>query len=866
MMKKLLAWFFAAVAFLLVATARRQAAGEEGLYTAVMSNGERVTGGHLAGWGNSDQPTINGRPLHNLANPIRWLRRETTDQPALPTAYLEMVGGDVMPGRAIGLGASSTLQEGELPTYLLVEPTTPVNPPDGAPRATVRILTRWLRRIVWQRRSHDQYEPSTLFFKDGRQLAFRSIRFRGDAVSVLSDNGRREVPLAELAELHMPRMDWWNAYFEQVALLTPDCKLRLMRLQTLDGLQATVSPDRVQVLPWGDQNNQDFWYQAVQPAWSMDALFLRHVRILMRQFFGPHEVPLSMIEPTQTRLRSAMAVGWRPQFDRNVQGGPLISGGKEFGWGLGTQAYTEMDFPLPACAVSFRSTVGLDRVVGSGGCARAIVYAQKAEGQPLYRSDHLIGSEKVADTGVLPLNAGVPDAHLVIVSHPDSSDRPAGADPLDIRDVVDWLEPQLNLDLNKVRAEVRNRLQRLLPGLEGWTVAGGEEGRMAFASRWDAVSKSFHFEFRPETAAVTLTRSIRVEPDQNWLLLYASRNAADNITSATQAVIRIDGKQVNDFGVPSRWEPDPAPLLVALDPYHDRQVSLEVRLVSRGNNSFVDWRSMAIVDRLPTLFEVFEDEVQRPMKLTAVNGEAAVAKLDRYSGNACIEVSGKDARGVLSNLNLPIREHPRFGEYRWICFAWRKSGGQEIGLDLDYLQIDDGHTHQADQWRRMDHIRSATAKKIRLAAERRQIEDVLQILQKQDNGDPNVANRLKGLRKHLDRIKQAEASLQAVPDSMDQELTSAAAPGIRSHMRYYTGRDMVLPIDVRGVKLADSAPGQWSLITRDLYQEFGAGQLSGIGLICPDGDYALLDHVYLGRTPQDFEKCPPQATPLSIGK
>ena len=120
----------------------------------------------------------------------------------------------------------------------------------------------------------------------------------------------------------------------------------------------------------------------------------------MRQFFGPHEVPLSLIEPTQTRLRSAMAVGWRPRVDRNVQGGPLISGGKEFGWGLGTQAYTEMDFPLPACAVSFRSTVGLDRVVGKGGCARAIVYAQKAEGQPLYRSDHLIGSDKVTDTGV----------------------------------------------------------------------------------------------------------------------------------------------------------------------------------------------------------------------------------------------------------------------------------------------------------------------------------------------------------------------------------------------------------------------------------------------------------------------------------
>ena len=157
--------------------------------------------------------------------------------------------------------------------------------------------TRWLRRVVWQRRSNDQYEPSTLFFKDGRQLAFRSIRFRSDSVSALTDTGRREIPLSDLAELHMPRMDWWNAYFEQVAMLTPDCKLRLMRMQTLDGLQATVSPDRMQVTAWGDPNNQEQWYQAVQPAWSMDPLFLRHARMLMRQFFGPHEVPLSLIEP-----------------------------------------------------------------------------------------------------------------------------------------------------------------------------------------------------------------------------------------------------------------------------------------------------------------------------------------------------------------------------------------------------------------------------------------------------------------------------------------------------------------------------------------------------------------------------------------
>ena len=60
--------------------------------------------------------------------------------------------------------------------------------------------------------------------------------------------------------------------------------------------------------------------------------------------------------------------------------------------------------------------------------------------------------------------------------------------------------------------------------------------------------------------------------------------------------------------------------------------------MSRGDKSFVDWRSLAMVDRLPTLVEVFEDEVQRPIKLTAAEGEAAVTTFDRYSGTAWIKV------------------------------------------------------------------------------------------------------------------------------------------------------------------------------------------------------------------------------------
>ena len=98
---------------------------------------------------------------------------------------------------------------------------------------------------------------------------------------------------------------------------------------------------------------------------------------------------------------------------------------------------------------------------------------------------------------------------------------------------------------------------------------------------------------------------------------------------------------------------------------------------------------MALVERLPTLAEVFEDAAQPPVRFTAT-GKAEIATFDRYSGTACIKVSGPDAAGALANLNLPISENPRFGEYRYIRFAWRKRGGREIALDLNFDVSADG--------------------------------------------------------------------------------------------------------------------------------------------------------------------------------
>jgi biopolymer transport protein ExbB len=52
-------------------------------------------------------------------------------------------------------------------------------------------------------------------------------------------------------------------------------------------------------------------------------------------------------------------------------------------------------------------------------------------------------------------------------------------------------------------------------------------------------------------------------------------------------------------------------------------------------------------------------------------------------------------------------------------------------------------------------------------------------------------------------------------------------------------------------------PAGFTLVTRDLFADFGEFTLTGIALSPVDGEYALFDHIYLGTTPDEFELVKP---------
>ena len=61
------------------------------------------------------------------------------------------------------------------------------------------------------------------------------------------------------------------------------------------------------------------------------------------------------------------------------------------------------------------------------------------------------------------------------------------------------------------------------------------------------------------------------------------------------------------------------------------------------------------------------------------------------------------------------------------------------------------------------------------------------------------------------------------------------------------------------ITVDDKIPSDWVVVTRDLYADFGEFTWTGIALSPVDGEYALFDHIYLGRTTRDFELVKPKA-------
>ncbi len=737
-------------------------------FQAEFADGSRVNGDELRNWHDTPaQPVLNNKPLFDKSNPARWVIDTSLKVAAVPTAFVEFFGGDRLPGPVIGAASGSESRYARLPSHLILERQS-WNFPGQQPPTPLRVLTRWVRRVVWQRRLAETYEPGTLFYVDGRRITFRAVRWNAASVLLLLDQSTQEVLFHDVAEIHLPATDVWTAYVEQLAYLSPAGANPIFQWETQQGLRATCSTERFQARPHGNPNDPNSWWHLVQPAWSLDPIWVSHRLIRTRRFFDPHEVLLTLLEPVRSTHHSGLSSGWNWQRDRNVQSGPLQSGGLEFGWGLGVQAQHELEYKLPWGAQSLRTRVGLDRCIGSGGCARGKIFIGK-NATPVFQTELLIGSTQVADSGDLNV---IGQSSVVLTADAAVTERPVGADPFDIRDSLDWLQPIVKIDPNVLNAELHAAAVRLFTPWEGWTVADAENGPFLFKNRWVTLEERdprFVTEIGSRVPFLTISKNIKVTPQQAYLVLAASR--FQDRTTPAHLQVRVNGQTAGDFEIPIRSAAsDPDPIIVPLSAYRDQQVNIEVSHMAGGPQALVDWRSVTFSDKRPGLLALFEDEPKFLDQLRQGTGTGEISRSEAYTGAAAIKVvKGELGNTLIFPEPLLIRQNPKLGEYRLLRFAWRKQQGAPVCLQL----ASDG------QW-----------------------------------GEENT-------------------------------------PQKRQTFRYDAGTGE--PSHGGAQRLEERLPGEWVVVMRDLFGDFGEFTLTGLSFGTPDDQPAYLDHVYLARTYKDLD-------------
>jgi S1-C subfamily serine protease len=666
------------------------AAERQPRFTALLSSGQRIHGDRLTDWHDPGaMPRLEGRALLEPSNALRWLRDRSLGLAELPAAYVELCGGDRLPGTVIEHRSGSEQSYEPLPPHLVVRSAQGFEPPENKPVSEIRVALPLVRRIVWQRRGRLPYQPGTAYYRDGRSLSFRAVRLSSGQAHVLLHEGEdRRIPWSDLAELHLPAVDTWTAWFDELAELCPNIDTRLYQVETTVGLVATTSLARLVPRFEGNSSDPDRWVHGIQPAWSLDILWVPCREMVFRRSWLPREAPLFRLPILAAGEDRPNGVG----INRSTQGGPLRSQALDFGWGLSVHGRSMLSFDLHASVRTFRTQVCLDRSAGKGGCILARVNFGESRGNPLWQSPMLVGSEAVADSSAIGLSIPADQpGRLVLEIDPMLQGRPAGADPLEIRDHADWCDPLLELDSVAVQAELDKRLGRRLAAWKGWTIrfrgaATAVEAGFEVTTQRDErrpAPGTFHAAIQVKNKPLVLSRRWQVGPEDNWLLVAATRPI--NRGQEPKLEVLIGGEPVAEYPVPQRQHDanENRPLAISLAPYQrtpPESIEIELRQQAAADSAPVEYRMIEVTRQMPTLYQALEERAELTAVDPAAGGSATIVTDDRHSGVNSVRVSAGGEFRLPLDEAVRIRERPAWGEYRFVRFAVRKAGGGRASL------------------------------------------------------------------------------------------------------------------------------------------------------------------------------------------
>ena len=579
-----------------------------------LADGSKVSSSTLPAWPVPGSPTyFGGRNVLGEKNPVRLLRDRQASV-SLKAPFLILANGDVLTGACTQLEPPSGQQGEPLWINVQLESLLPVS------GTLIPVRTDRVARIVGSSDSalrNAEPPPGTVELTSGRRLVARSIRWKEYGLAMLTEGGIVEANYTEIADAVFPGVDVTTAVVDDNLLAGGTSSSSIARFQMMSGAVLTtsrVSREMERSRRRGRTTNDVFYY--VQPAWAAQPIAIPEPEIAWCGYRAADEAPLSLLKAEL--LASHGIIGPSQKWSRNSSSASSLpaSGSFEADLGIATHSHSELAFDLPPGASTLITAVGLDQAVGQGGCVRCKIIANNAGGKVLWDSGILLGAQGPKSTGPIEV-AG--HARVVLVTEFAHDDRPAGADPFDLRDQVVWLAPLVKLDLQSAHPQM---LLSMLGALPDWQLKGDGWKRIAISSRWNTTTLGWDLVVSlPRGAELKLARKLNVtaasdivelrtvcpvELEEHEFRLTVDGEPLDWLASTDRDRLRA---WVARYYSKNNFRNDPQDSHMGdrlaywwnLKPWRGKQVALELTLAGTAEQNEIAWRGFAVRSAIANL-------------------------------------------------------------------------------------------------------------------------------------------------------------------------------------------------------------------------------------------------------------------------
>ncbi len=179
-----------------------------GRYLFQLQSGERIDGAALAGWDKAvETPTADGKAIATGDDRLRWYANRALLSAGVqgnPGGFIELAGGDCIPGVVLEYVAAKDTDAGQIPAHLRVRCSSFLASPDAGAIEELRVLPAGVTRICFTSRSRRRFSPGHVFLRDGSIHSFGRLRWQSTGAQLLTADGPQVFAFAVIEELHLP--------------------------------------------------------------------------------------------------------------------------------------------------------------------------------------------------------------------------------------------------------------------------------------------------------------------------------------------------------------------------------------------------------------------------------------------------------------------------------------------------------------------------------------------------------------------------------------------------------------------------------------------------------------------------------------